>query len=65
VVVRELESLADQLVELRRQVQPFKITPPGSDAVSVNIAEQAGQMFLRSRDFLAPGTKIFEPRSRR
>jgi hypothetical protein len=51
-VVRELESLADQVVELSSTVQPFGIVPAGADDVSVNVAEQSAAMMVRGRDFL-------------
>jgi hypothetical protein len=51
-VVREMESLADQLTTIYTEIQPLTIVPAGSDKVSVNVAGQAVQMMIASREFL-------------
>jgi len=52
-VVRELETLADELAQVRFDLQPIAVTPAASDPVSGNVAAQASRMLSQSRAFLA------------
>jgi hypothetical protein len=51
-VVRELESLADQVARIHGEVQPLTVVPAASDEVSVNVAEQTVRMMFASREYL-------------
>lgn len=52
-MVRELEHVADELAQVRFDLQPIAVTRAASDPVSGNVAAQAGRMLSQSRAFLA------------
>jgi hypothetical protein len=52
-VVRELESLADNVADLNQGLRLWHVAPPGSDPVSRNIAVQSDRMLAAGRDYLA------------
>jgi hypothetical protein len=52
-VVRELETLADHVAELDRDLRFRHVTPPGEDQVSRNVADQSDRMLTAGRAYLA------------
>jgi hypothetical protein len=52
-LVRKLRGVVDEVLGLERGMAPYLVVSPGSDAVSVNAAEQSNLMLDRARLYLA------------
>jgi hypothetical protein len=48
-----LETLADHVAELDRDLRFRHVTPPGEDQVSRNVADQSDRMLTAGRAYLA------------